>query len=488
MDMAAGPKDLLKISQLARRAGVSIPTVKHYVREGLLPRPKKTSRNMAYYREDDIHRIRLVKKLQKERFLPLEVIKRLLDAGESFDEELALGRAILKTDRAATYAASVKRADVAAVTGYPLDRIDILEEKGLIHPLTEDGGKAYLSEDLALIEMMQQRDDLGVPFDASLATLRIYADALVPAVQEDINFFIRNIMADTPTRQAIQFITKADETLDRFIISFRQKMLRQFSEKTIKGLNQLPNHLAVLNFLPIDSAALPEQPPQNPVYRRVYQLLAGGTPAAAGMDAAVGFAHEPPRLRALGIVSILMSGRTQTALALVQEFIPGPTHRALENTVAALTYLFAMEMSSGFSVPMFNIKKVLHHLSRIEQMEREPSLDSLFARYVCGAVYIFLPGVFATRHKGIELLETLNRELAGLSCQAFDLPGWLTRVLDTDILPALQVRANRFLARGYVKTGDKSRAVDCLAAIVSRADPDSDHAAWARLEQVRLSK
>lgn len=81
-------KDLLKISQLAQKAGVSTPTVKHYVREGLIPRPVKTSRNMAYYSEADIHRIRLVKKLQKEKFLPLEVIKRLLDKGESFDEEL----------------------------------------------------------------------------------------------------------------------------------------------------------------------------------------------------------------------------------------------------------------------------------------------------------------------------------------------------------------------------------------------------------------
>ena len=81
-------KHLLKISQLAQKAGVSIPTVKHYVREGLLPPPMKTSRNMAYYSEADIHRIRFVKKLQKEKFLPLEVIKRRMDKGESFDEEL----------------------------------------------------------------------------------------------------------------------------------------------------------------------------------------------------------------------------------------------------------------------------------------------------------------------------------------------------------------------------------------------------------------
>ena len=86
--MNSAPEDKkchLKISQLAQRAGVSIPTVKHYVREGLLPRPMKTSRNMAYYSEADINRIRLIKKLQKEKYLPLDVIKRHMDAGEAFD-------------------------------------------------------------------------------------------------------------------------------------------------------------------------------------------------------------------------------------------------------------------------------------------------------------------------------------------------------------------------------------------------------------------
>jgi len=445
--MAATKKNLLKISQLAQRAGVSIPTVKHYVREGLLPRPVKTSRNMAYYSKDDIHRIRLVKKMQKERFLPLEVIKRLLDAGESFDQELALGKAILKTNRIASHAEPVKQSNIEEVTGYPLDKIDILEEKGLIHPLMEDDAKVYLPEDLALIDIMKARDDLGVPLEASLATLRIYGDALTLAVQEDINFFIRNIMDDTPTHQAIQFITKADETLNRFIISFRQKMLRQFSQKTIQALNRLPKDLAVLNFLPINARALPEKPPETPFYGRLYDLLKGDAPATAHKKVGEGFAQEPPRLRALGILSVLMSGNTKIALKLVQDLIPEPTHLALENTVAALTFLFAMQRSSGFSEPMFYLKKVLLHLSRNEQLEHEPALDTVFSQYVCGAVYMFLPGVFDTRHKGIELLKTLNQELAGISFERFDLPAWLARTLDAEIVPALEVRINRFLAR-----------------------------------------
>jgi DNA-binding transcriptional MerR regulator len=49
MSSANGENGLLKISELADRSDVSVGTIKHYLREGLLPEPVKTSRNMAYY-------------------------------------------------------------------------------------------------------------------------------------------------------------------------------------------------------------------------------------------------------------------------------------------------------------------------------------------------------------------------------------------------------------------------------------------------------
>ena len=67
------------MSELAEASGVSAGTIKHYLREGLLPEPVRTSRNMAYYPPDFVERIRLIKRLQEERFMPLELIKGVLD-------------------------------------------------------------------------------------------------------------------------------------------------------------------------------------------------------------------------------------------------------------------------------------------------------------------------------------------------------------------------------------------------------------------------
>ena len=73
---------LLKMKELAEASGVSAGTIKHYLREGLLGDGRevvKTSRNMAYYPPEFVERIKLIKQLQEERFMPLAVIKSMLD-------------------------------------------------------------------------------------------------------------------------------------------------------------------------------------------------------------------------------------------------------------------------------------------------------------------------------------------------------------------------------------------------------------------------
>ena len=76
---AMAAEGMLKMSELAEQSGVSAGTIKHYLREGLLPEPVRTSRNMAYYPPEFVERIRLIKRLQEDRFMPLRLIKGVID-------------------------------------------------------------------------------------------------------------------------------------------------------------------------------------------------------------------------------------------------------------------------------------------------------------------------------------------------------------------------------------------------------------------------
>ena len=77
-----GPKgkgSMLKMKKLVDATGVAKSTILHYVNEGLLPKPVKTSPNMAYYHSSCVERIMFIKQMQSNHRLPLTQIKVILE-------------------------------------------------------------------------------------------------------------------------------------------------------------------------------------------------------------------------------------------------------------------------------------------------------------------------------------------------------------------------------------------------------------------------
>jgi DNA-binding transcriptional MerR regulator len=146
---------LLKISELAEQAEVPVATVRHYLREGLLPEPVKTSRNMAYYPPDFVERIRLIKQLQEERFMPLRVIKELLDAANGDVERLrALAETgdVLVSRVLAPDTARTPESEVLARFDIPARALRRLAEVGVLSP--DDDG--YSPSDIRIIEAVSR--------------------------------------------------------------------------------------------------------------------------------------------------------------------------------------------------------------------------------------------------------------------------------------------------------------------------------------------
>jgi len=71
-------KGYLTIQEVCKKAGVTRATVHHYLRLGLIPKPIRTSKTMAFYPKDTVERIRYIRQLQEKRFLPLKKIKEIL--------------------------------------------------------------------------------------------------------------------------------------------------------------------------------------------------------------------------------------------------------------------------------------------------------------------------------------------------------------------------------------------------------------------------
>ncbi len=70
----------MRIAELSRRSGVSIPTIKYYLREGLLPPGEPTGRNQATYGPEHLARLRLIRALREVGGLPVARIAEVVAA------------------------------------------------------------------------------------------------------------------------------------------------------------------------------------------------------------------------------------------------------------------------------------------------------------------------------------------------------------------------------------------------------------------------
>ncbi|KIZ17674.1 MerR family transcriptional regulator [Streptomyces natalensis] len=76
----------MRIGELSRRTGVAVPTIKYYVREGLLPAGRLTSPNQADYDDSHIRRLRLIRGLMDVGGLSVSVVREVLAAVDAPEE------------------------------------------------------------------------------------------------------------------------------------------------------------------------------------------------------------------------------------------------------------------------------------------------------------------------------------------------------------------------------------------------------------------
>ena len=215
---------LLKMSELAQESGVSAGTIKHYLREGLLPEPVRTSRNMAYYPPEFVERIRLIKRLQEERFMPLRLIKRML--AEDPDRAAALVELedrILERAIGAREGGRVSRAAVRTEYEIPGNVLDRLEELGILSPTA----RGYDPDDVKIIEAIGRFRAGG--YEESIGftvydTLR-YRDALQPLVEEEVGTLLARLAGEVEVDRAAEIIAAGAEPLRELIGALHSKLL-----------------------------------------------------------------------------------------------------------------------------------------------------------------------------------------------------------------------------------------------------------------------
>ena len=211
------------MGELARASGVSAATIKHYLREGLLPEPVKTSRNMAYYPAEFVERIRMIKQLQEERYMPLRVIKDLLE------EDPDRARALIELgDRLLEHALAgeserVSAAEVRNRYDVPEDVLDRLAE---LEVLTPDK-RGYSPSDVRIIEAISRFRAGGYEERIGFTvydTLR-YKEAMGELVKQEVDVLMERLAGEMDPDEAMRLIEAGNQPLNDLLAAMHTKAL-----------------------------------------------------------------------------------------------------------------------------------------------------------------------------------------------------------------------------------------------------------------------
>lgn len=137
-----GPKQNMKMSQLAASSGLTVSTIKFYMSQGLLPRPLKSKPNVAYYNESFLKRLLVIKSMREEN-LSVGSIKSILDKypfeevdeWERFKEDARAKETgdLVEEERLATLSGEERRTDAILDAAY-----NVFSTKGYHNATVDD--------------------------------------------------------------------------------------------------------------------------------------------------------------------------------------------------------------------------------------------------------------------------------------------------------------------------------------------------------------
>jgi DNA-binding transcriptional MerR regulator len=219
--------------ELAEASGVSAGTIKHYLREGLLPEPVKTSRNMAYYPREFVERVTLIKRLQEERFLPLKVIKEILENGEDEQGPERLRELIELEDRVLERAlrgqdsSGLSKAEVKKRYGLPDEVLERLERLEVLTPQMQNGKRRYGPDDVQIIEAVGRMRASGYSeaLGFTVYDTLIYKRHLEQLVSEEVGVMMERLAGEMDADAAVDLLERAVEPMRDLVGAMRAKLL-----------------------------------------------------------------------------------------------------------------------------------------------------------------------------------------------------------------------------------------------------------------------
>lgn len=189
----------MKISELASTTDVGVPTLKYYLREGVLHAGEVRSRTQASYDDSHVERVRLVRALTGVGGLSIAAVRRVLEVIEA--------PGVGPTDVMAAAAASLYEPEPTPAEGGSSSARELVDDLGW-HIYPDDPALA------ALNEAWSACSDAGIGLDA--ARMRRYATSMHSVAETDVS------SVPTDPAGAVRQVVLGTVLVDPVLLSLRR--------------------------------------------------------------------------------------------------------------------------------------------------------------------------------------------------------------------------------------------------------------------------
>jgi DNA-binding transcriptional MerR regulator len=201
-----------RVEELARRADISVDTIRFYQKRRLLAPPAREGR-VGWYGPEHLERLQRIREL-RARGLTLALITRILE-GELDETDLPLAAAVASAD-ADTPEEFLTLDELAERSGVPVALLKAVARERLLVARVLDGEPHYTTSDIAVVQQGLRLLEQGLPLPDLLALAREHNDATRDVAETAVRLFDRYVR--TPLRESD---LPDDEKADRLVEAFR---------------------------------------------------------------------------------------------------------------------------------------------------------------------------------------------------------------------------------------------------------------------------
>ncbi len=223
----------MRMRELEKASGVGRETIRYYIREGLLPEPDRASRNSAFYNDTHVSRLRAIKRLQEERFLPLAVIRSLLEA-EDGERWLAPEAFPMLDSMLAARLGDGARVSVAVLAEQLRNGADSIAELSAVGMISVDGDGMVSARDVGIAHAINDLSDIGFTEELGFAgeQLRFYLDFTEWVTNQEMRLFFERTAGHVGEARALDMAERGVSIVNDLLSQLRTRaLLRKLGER-----------------------------------------------------------------------------------------------------------------------------------------------------------------------------------------------------------------------------------------------------------------